>query len=321
MISVICPTYNEINHIEQLINFVLNSEPNNKELIIVDGNSIDGTAELVKKYSSDYPNVYYIHNPDKYVPFALNKAIKECRGEIIVRLDAHSIYGEDYFLKILEKFETTNADIVGGPYRIAGGTNFQKAVGEIISSPFGTGNSKVHDITYEGLSDSVAYGAWKKVLFDEIGNFDERLKRNQDDEFHYRAVEAGKKIIISPEIMLWYYPRKNLNSLFKQYYEYGLFKPLVITKIKSGLKIRHLIPSFFVLYLLSFALIFFSKLWLVPILLYMILDFYFSFNSKSILRIKILRVFLTPVIHCAYGIGFLLGFAKLKNRTYYVRNF
>ena len=54
-------------------------------------------------------------NPNKYVPFALNIGIQNSKGDPIIRLDAHTVYSKDYCTKILEVFEETNADIVGGP--------------------------------------------------------------------------------------------------------------------------------------------------------------------------------------------------------------
>jgi len=310
-ISVICPCYNEENYIEELLDFFLSANPIDKELFLIDGGSIDKTKSIIVDYQKSNENIHLIDNPDKIVPFALNKAIPLCKADIIVRLDAHTKYAEDYFEKILSTFEKVHADIVGGPTRTACKVPFQCAVAHAICTPFGVGNSQVHNINYEGYSDSVTFGAWKKEIFKDVGFFDERLVRNQDDEFHYRAKSKGKKIYQNPEIKLWYYPRSNLKGLFKQYYQYGLFKPMVLKKVNSEIKIRHLIPSGFLIYFFTVPLIIWVPIWGIPLILYFLLDFWFSFKAKGKLLVKIFALIIYPALHISYGAGFLFGLLRV----------
>ncbi|MCS7053696.1 MAG: glycosyltransferase family 2 protein [Ignavibacterium sp.] len=311
MITVVCPVFNEREHIEDVLNFFISAKPDDKELIIIDGGSNDGTIELLEKWIKKYSNIKLFHNPNKYVPFALNLAIKNSIGDPIIRLDAHTKYSIDYFEKILETFKRTDADIVGGPMIKKGITDFQKAAAIATSSLFGIGDSKIHNKNYEGYSDHVYLGAWKRSLFDEIGYFDERLIRNQDDEFHYRARSLGKKIYLSPDIKSEYLPRKSFSQLFKQYFQYGLYKPLVLRKIKSEIKLRHLVPMIFTLYLISLpVLIFISWFLIFPLILYVLIGLIISFNADKNIKIKLLTFIIFPVIHLAYGSGFLIGLFK-----------
>lgn len=311
MISVICPTYNEESYIESILNFFNNSEPVNKELLIVDGGSSDRTKEIVKEWTFKNKNIKLIINENKIVPFALNLGVKESKGDYIIRIDAHTRYSNDYFLKILETFKRTDADIVGGPTRVAFETDFQKAVAAAITNPFGVGDSKVHNLEYNGYSDHVTFGAWKRELFNDVGYFDEELVRNQDDEFHYRAKSMGKKIYLSSEIKLWYFPRKNFPSLFKQYFQYGYYKPIVLKKVKSEIKLRHLIPSLFVLYIFSLPIIFFNFLWFSPAIIYLfaILLTFLKSDLSSSQKLKSFVIY--PAIHFGYGFGFIFGIKKI----------
>jgi glycosyltransferase involved in cell wall biosynthesis len=313
MLSVMCPAFNEELYIEQVLKFFITSKPVEKELFIIDGGSTDRTVEIIKKYLS-YENIHLLHNRDKYVPYALNMAIPVCKGDVIARIDAHTEYSNDYFEKILETFEKTDADIVGGPYLTKYKSNLQCAVGQIISSRFGTGHSLVHDTNYDGYSDTVAYGAFKKEVFTDVGMFDLRLKRNQDDEFFYRAKSLGKKIYLNTEIKLWYYPRDSYKALFRQYWQYGIYKPLVLLKIKSEIKMRHLIPSLFSLYCFSLPIALYVKLWLVPLILYLVLIIIFSFKTKLNFKSKALAMTIFPTIHLAYGLGMVWGFLSIKKR-------
>jgi len=314
LISVICPTYNEESYIESILSFFVNSKPDNKELLIIDGGSSDKTKEIVQRWILKYQNIKLINNQYKIVPHALNIGIKESNADFIVRIDAHSKYSEDYFLKIIETFEKTGADIVGGPTRVAYNTDFQKAVAYAITSSLGVGDSKVHNIEYNGYSDHVTFGAWKKEIFIEVGYFDEQLIRNQDDEFHYRAKSKGKKIYLSSEIKLWYYPRKNLSDLFKQYFQYGYYKPLVLKKVKSEIKVRHLIPSLFSLYILSLPVIYLNWLWIIPAIIYLLLTSFTIFKSGLSKNQKLKSFLVYPAIHFGYGFGFIFGINKIFSK-------
>lgn len=309
-LSVICPCLNEQEYIKDVLEFFCNSKPLEKELFLVDGGSTDATKSIISEYQKQHSNIHLIDNPQKIVPVALNRAIPLCKGNVIVRIDAHSVYAMDYFEQILQTFERVEADIVGGPTRTKCKAPFQCAVAHAICSRFGVGNSLVHNLKYEGYSDSVTFGAWKKEIFSDTGLFDEALVRNQDDEFHYRAKSKGKKIYQNPDIKIWYYPRAKITALFSQYYQYGLYKPAVLKRVNSEIKLRHIVPSCFVIYLLSFPLILVSSFWLLPLFLYLIGSVYFATAIESDTKVKLLTALVFPTLHIAYGLGFLQGLLK-----------
>ncbi|MCX7745015.1 MAG: glycosyltransferase family 2 protein [Flavobacteriales bacterium] len=312
MISIVCPVYNEAAYISDLLTFYERIKPEAKEIFVVDGCSHDRTAEMVLQFAAKNPTIYLLRNPKRFVPFALNLAIPKCKGDIIVRWDAHTQYSEDYLEQIVKVFERTGADIVGGAMRIRGGSDFQKAVGHATSTIFGIGNSSFHYENFRGFTDSVYLGAWKRSVFDKIGMFDEQLLRNQDDEFHYRARHSGLRIYQDPAIKSYYFPRKNFRELFKQYFGYGLFKPVVIKKIKSEWKFRHFVPMVFTAYLITLPFLFFvNRIFVAPLILYFLLSIIFSLAKKGSPNEVILRIFIFPTLHIAYGLGFWKGLLKL----------
>ena len=312
MISIICPVYNELEYIDSIVKFFINSAPESKELIFIDGGSTDGSIATIRNYENKYNNIRLINNPDKYVPYALNLGIKNSKGEIIVRIDAHCHFSNDYFEQIIQTFKSVDADIVGGPTRIYPEAGFREAAGFVMSHPFGIGNSKVHNLNFRGYVDHVTFGAWKKNIFYDIGYFDERLIRNQDDEFDYRAKSKGKKIFLNPDIKLWYIPRDSYIGFFKQYFQYGFYKPMVLLKIKSEIKFRHLVPSLFVIYIILCILFPRFPLILIPLYIYAGIIFTVALFSNHGLRNKIRIPLLFFSIHMAYGTGMLLGLFKPK---------
>ncbi len=314
LITVLCPAYNEANYIENVLRFYVEALPADKELFIIDGGSTDGTVAIIEKWAAKDKSIHLLNNPHKYVPQALNIGLKASTGKIIVRLDAHTIYSNDYFEKIIETFEKTGADIVGGPMNPIGKTVIQKAIAYATSGWFGIGNSKFHNINFSGFVDSVYLGAWKREIFNDVGYFDEQMVRNQDDEFHYRAKSKGKTIYLNSEIKSTYFPRSSYKTLFSQYFQYGLYKPLVIKKIKSEVKLRHLIPLFFVLYLISLIGVIKFPFLLLPLVLYLLIDIYCSFVNNQPLVVKFATLLIYPILHLSYGLGFLLGLFKIPNK-------
>jgi glycosyltransferase involved in cell wall biosynthesis len=318
MISVICPVFNEERYILNVLQFFSTHAPAESELFIIDGGSTDRTCDIVNEWITGNSTIHLLHNPDRYVPQALNLAIQNSAGDPVIRLDAHTEYAPDYLNAILSCFQKTGADIVGGPMRAVGKTPFQRAVAYCTSTRLGVGDSSFHDEHAEGEAESVYLGAWKRNVFDDVGMFDTQMIRNQDDEFHYRARSHGKRIYLDPKIRSSYFPRSDLKTLYRQYFQYGLFKPLVLKKVRSGIRFRHLVPSVFVVYFASLPLMFrLIGAWvLIPLGMYLSLIVYFYLKSDAQLNEKKHYWLIYPALHLSYGIGFLKGiwqFIVLKN--------
>ena len=216
------------------------------EAIIADGMSDDGTREILREYGASHPQLRTIDNPRRVVSPGLNAAIRAARGEIIIRMDAHTSYAPDYCRRSVAELERTGADNVGGPARTRSQGTRARAFAAAYHSPFSTG-ARFHDETYEGWIDTVPYGCWRKVTLERLGLFDETLVRNQDDELNLRLIRSGGKIWQSPDIMSWYSPRATLSALFLQYFQYGFWKAAVVRKHRIPGSWRHFAPVVFVL--------------------------------------------------------------------------
>lgn len=316
LISIVIPCRNEEKFIGKVLEDICAQDypTDNLEVIIVDGNSDDNTKSIAHGYKNRLINLIVLNNEYKTVPFALNKAIQQSKGTIIIRMDAHTEYSNNYVSKVMETFSMTGADIVGGPMRAAGKTDLQKSIAYCTSTIMGVGDSTFHDENAKGWVDSVYLGAWKKEIFASVGMFDVAMMRNQDDEFHYRARSKGKKIYLNPEIKSIYYPRDSVKGLLKQYFQYGQYKPLVLKKVRSGLQLRHLIPALFVIYILSLPLLF-HLIGIISIALpvvYLAGILFFSNNNNLTIKQKILCPLIYFTIHVSYGLGFITGLFQLN---------
>ena len=276
ILSVICPVLNGEKYItDNILTFFINSKPLDKELLIIDGGSDDRTTEIVRDWCQKYANIKLIQNPHKYVPHALNIGIKESKGQFISRLDVHTVYPKNYFEKCIELSKSINADNIGGTIISSGVSICGKAIAHSMSSIFGVGNSTPRIKKFDGFVNAVAFGFWNKKVFYKYGFFDETLIKNQDEDHNYLIIENGGKVYQSSEIKTYYFVREKIIDLIKQMFYYGFYKPAVLVKNISRIKIRHIIPSLFSAYLLS---IFFNTnpFWLIPLYSYLLLNIIFS---------------------------------------------
>jgi GT2 family glycosyltransferase len=197
------------------------------------------------------------------------------------------------------------------------------AIALAMSSKCGVGNSRFRTSSVEGFVDTVAFGAYKRKVFDKVGFFDEELIRNQDDEFNYRLRKYGGKIYLTPRITSWYYPRSSYKKLWKQYYGYGFWKVRVLQKHLRMMQPRQFVPGLFVLGLFALFLAgLFANIFLYTasavLLFYLTATIFCSINlivkNNLLLKQTPLMWVCFPILHFSYGLGFLWGNIKFVKR-------
>lgn len=325
LVTVIMPIRNEEKFIKRSLGAVLTQDyPHHRlEVVIADGMSTDKTRELIRQLGEQHPDtpITIVDNPEQIVPPGFNKALQAAKGDVIVRVDGHTIIEPDYVSECVDTLERTGYDNVGGRMDAVGETFFAQVVAFATSSPFGVGGAKFHFSEKEELVDTVYMGAWRKSTFDQIGGFDERFVRSQDSEFNYRLRANGGKILLSPKIKSTYYARSSLPKLWKQYYQYGYYKVQVIFRHPTQFRARQLVPPTFILGLLGGALVapfsaILRSLWLVGVALYVFGNLLFSFRIALREGIQYLPALLLvfPILHFSWGLGFLDGLINVVLR-------
>lgn len=249
-VSVIMPVRNEAAFIERSVGAVLQQDypPERMEVIVADGMSNDGTRELLNKMQIQYPQLRVIDNAAKVVPTGLNAALRTAVGEIVIRVDGHSIVASDFVSQdVAALAEHPEAWSVGGPIAHQASTPFGKAVAIAMSHRLGVGNANHHFAGFEGYGDGVPFPAIRRWVFERVGEFDECLVRNNDDEFNYRMTQAGGKIYITPHVRYSYFVRERPLQLYRQYFQYGFWRIPVMKKHKRPTTVRQVVPSLFYL--------------------------------------------------------------------------
>ena len=329
LVSIIIPTRNEEKYIGKCLQSVIDQDyPKDLiEILVLDGMSEDKTKEIVKGYIEQYSFIKILDNTKKVIPPALNIGIKKAKGEVIIRMDAHSIYKKDYISKSVKYLLDYNTDNVGGVCFTEPGANtiIANAIALALSSRFGVGNAYFRVGAKEPkYVDTVPFGCYKKGIFEKIGLFDEELLWSEDDEFNTRIIKNGGKILLVPEIVSHYHARENLSRTAEQYFRYAHSKIRAAQKLGKIYTWRQFIPLVFVASLICTGLLsilsnYFLWLFLLIIVLYLSANLVFSFSIAVKKGLKFLTVL--PIafatLHFSYGFGYLKGiwdFVVLKRR-------
>lgn len=315
-ISVVIPCFNEVNYISKCIEgFKNQSIPFNEfEILVCDGKSTDGTQVEIEKYTAlQNFNCKLLINQKQKTPFALNLGLKEGKGKFLSIFGAHAVPDKDFLKNSIEFLENNQGfAAVGGILENVYENDISKIIGKAMSSSFGVGNAYFRTGNFEGEVDTVAFGAYRKEVFEKVGYFDEDLTRNQDDEFNYRLVKNHLKMYLTSKIKAKYFVRASIPKLKKQYFQYGYWKVFVNKKHQAITTIRQMIPPLFVAFLFSIVPIFLFLKVLMPLyflglIVYASGALYFaSKQSKSIIELyKIAFIFF--ILHYFYGLGYLSG--------------
>lgn len=250
-VSAILPCLNEESFISQCLDSILlNDYPQDLlEVLVVDGMSEDGTREIVGRYVKRYKYVRMIDNERRITPCALNMGIENSIGDIILRLDAHATYHENYISRCVDCLLRYGADNVGGSLHVEPRINSLtgQSIAQVFSCPLGSGNAyyKTADLHEPKWVDTVPFGCYRREVFSRIGLFNENLKRSQDMEFNKRLISSGGKILLIPDIKSTYYVRSDYWSFLRHNISDGAWALLPFLFAREPVSLRHLIPFFF----------------------------------------------------------------------------
>lgn len=318
------PVRNEAGFIGSSLGAVLAQDyPRDRvEIFIADGMSTDGTREVIERLTRDYPDtdLLVLDNISQVVATGLNRALQQAKGEVIIRVDGHTIIAPDYIRECVAALHRSGAENVGGRMDAVSNTRFGQAAALATSSPFGVGGGRFHYSNSEEFVDTVYMGAWPREVFRLIGLFDEEMVRNQDDELNYRLRAQGGKILLSPRIRSQYYNRTSPRALWHQYFQYGYWKVRVMQKHPRQMRLGQFMPAFFIV-ILTISTLLLTLSVAGKYLFGLVVGFYLIANlSASIVAFKRNNwqvLSLLPIafgtLHLAYGSGFLVGLVRFWN--------
>jgi succinoglycan biosynthesis protein ExoA len=319
-VTVIMPVRNEAQFIERSLGAVLAQDypPDKLDVLVADGMSDDGTPDIIRAMPGS-ERVTIIPNPGRRQAEGLNAAIPLTRGEVIVRVDGHTIIAPDYVRECVRALAESGAWNVGGAMDPVGITEMGKAIATAGKSAFAVPTA-FHVSDQPQYTDTVYMGAWNRAVFAQVGLYDVSTTPNEDYELNYRTRKAGGRIYLTPRIRSQYFGRQTLGALAKQYYKYGIGKIQTLSIHPESVRPRQLVaPAFMsgvvVGGLLALLHSLFLALWLLGMGAYAALNLYFSFRQArgdTGLLWRLPLIFLT--IHLSWGAGFWIGLGRMLVR-------
>jgi glycosyltransferase involved in cell wall biosynthesis len=240
LVSILLPVRNEAAFIARCLGAVLAQDypPDRLEILVADGESDDGTPELIRQLPGG-ERVRVLFNPARIQAAGLNLLIGQAQGEVLVRVDGHTVLAPDYVRACVDTLRETGAWNVGGPMLPEGTTPMGKAIAAAGRSPFAV-PSAFHVRQTAAFTDTVYLGAWPRWVFERVGGYNERVGVNEDYEMNVRIRAAGGRIFLTPAIRSTYFGRQTLGALAKQYRRYGQSKIRTLAAHPGSIRPRQL---------------------------------------------------------------------------------
>lgn len=322
-VSFVMPVLNERDYLEHAVASVLEQDVDGPtELVLALGPSTDGTTALAERLAATDERIRLVDNPAAHIPVGLNAAIRASRHPIIIRVDAHSELSPGYARRALDTLARTGAANVGGVMRADGRTPFQKAVARLYNSPVGLGGGAYHGGSREGEAESAYLGVMRREVLDEVGMFDESIRRGEDWELNLRIRQAGHLVWFDPDLSVTYWPRESWWRLARQFHATGAWRGELVRRYGRRNSLRFFAPPALVITLVLAAIVAVLQLSgalrglasLIASLIYLPLAAYALLvlavglaPGRRGVRERLWTMLVLPTMHVSWGLGFLAG--------------
>lgn len=246
-VTVVIAARNEARSIGRLLDSLDGQTYDHDRLgvVIADGGSTDATPGIVTGWTGARGlRARLLDNVERITASGLNAGIRSTDADIVIVLGAHATVPADFVEASVAALETSGAECAGGLLETVGTTTTGRAIAAATTSSFGVGNALFR--TGSAVSrdvDTVAFGAYRRSVFDRIGGFDVSLIGAEDDELNFRLVRSGGRIRFDPAIRATYFCRDSLKGLARQYFMYGRGKAWVLKKHHRAPSVRMLVPA------------------------------------------------------------------------------
>lgn len=249
-ISFIIVAYNAARSIGALLDDLLAQTVAHDQIeaLLVDSASTDATRAIMLDFAKKAPfDVKVLDNPKRWLAAGINVALAAATGDAIIRLDAHARIPANFLKNNLHALEH-GEDIVGGC--VAGGlpnSAWESVLRTVDTSRFCGGAAPFRNGGEARYVDTLAYALYRREVYDAVGPYDERLRRTEDNDMHYRMRKAGYKFYFSPEIISYHAARSTMRGQLKQKWGNGYWIGRTMRIQPRCFAPRHLVPAAFVL--------------------------------------------------------------------------
>lgn len=301
-VSVVVPVLDEAAHIDECLAAIdTQTYGSIVEVLVVDGGSTDDT--VVK--AGRHPKVRVLTNPRRIQAAAMNVALDEAAGDVIVRVDGHTVIAPDYVQCCVDALEATGAALVGGAMRPDVDAAGAPAIAAAMCSRLGAGPAAFHGDGPAAWVDTVYLGAFRRDVVRSAGGYRE-VPTNEDAELAIRLSPLGG-VWFDPAIRSSYSPRSSYRGLARQFFRYGRGRAATVRRHPRSLAPRQLAAPALVLGLVS--------PWRSKVLVAYAAVVGAAAVEAGRRRLDVVPGFLValPVMHICWGTGFLFGLVAAES--------
>lgn len=316
-VGIICR--NEAKHIKSLLKSIINQTFKDFEIIIVDGNSTDGTRKIAEKFLKNKNISYKIFNEKDfgyYGPcFARNLVIDKSskNSKYVAFIDADCVAEKKWLINLYKAINNTSKDIAGagGPRLIAKTNNSMELIINSIMTSYITtfGNpafSKRNIVFIESIPNYNAI--YKKNILKKF-RYDDKLILSDDNEINFRIRKYGYKFIYVNNAIVYHHETSSIKIFTKNMFRYGINIANTVRKHKHYIRISVPLTLFFFLYLILILPLFFliGKIIFIPLIIY--ITFLTLSTIEIFLKTKKIQSILVPILlplqHISYACGII----------------
>lgn len=331
-VTFVMPVLNERDYLERAVRTVLAQDVDGpSEIILALGPSHDGTTELAHELAESDERIRLVDNAAADIPVGLNLAIRAGSFPTVVRVDAHSELSPGYTARALQTLARERAANVGGIMRAEGRTPFQRAVAHAYNSPVGLGGGAYHGSGEAGPAESAYLGVMRRSVLEDVGLFDESIRRGEDWELNLRIRRAGYRVWFDPALSVTYWPRERWTRLVRQFRATGTWRGELVRRYGSGNSLRYFAPPLLVMLVALAAVVgvlqasrvitgpaaLVASVVYAPLAVYVLLVLAFAVAPGRGRggRERLWSLAVLPSMHLAWGAGFVWGLLRGARET------
>ena len=317
--SFIVPLYNRPDEIDELLDTMTRLTYTDFEVVVVEDGSVDEkkSEEIVDGYR-DRLDIQYFCKPNSGPGLTRNYGMERARGEWFIILDSDIIMPPDYFDHV-ESFLQAHPDVdcYGGPDAAHESfDDLNKAISYSMTSFLTTGGIRGRKKQAAGQYHPRSFNmGLKREVFEATQGF-AFTRQGEDIDFSIRILDKGFKIALIPDAVVFHKRRATFRKFYRQVFNFGQARWGLYKMYPKTLKLAHLFPSVFVLYLLSIPLVvglsvgwqlpwFFPVVWALPAISFTVLNLVFATTRYRSLIIGLKSLFTSYIQLVGYGLGFM----------------
>lgn len=295
------------------------------EIVFVDGESEDDTKKKMLSFQESeksFKRIIVLDNPKKTLPCGWNVALDMVTGDAILRVDAHTIFPDNFIELNINILNNKGEDICGGKVVSipAEKSKWSITLNVAENSMFGGSFAAFRHAEKARYVSTAAFAIYRKTVFENVGRYNELLTRTEDNEMHYRMRQAGYRFYYDPEIVSYRITRSTLDKLLKQKYLNGYWVGKTLRIEPRCFSLYHFVPFLFVLAIICStimaicgvswpAFLLWSSYGLANLLMSCIATVGCDDRNNDFILLPL--IFL--LLHIAYGTGTMIGIVKMKN--------